>query len=465
METISEFVSVLCSLLLATAGVCLAYSTTTPETFVADNATVAHSQAGTELMVDAYQNLRDILSKQLSNSYPVPPKFYSSTYTIYASFEPLQIITLDEVLQSISMSSAITLTWRDPKVRWDPREFEGIMSIKLPSSYFWLPTLIIPETTVEEGAPLIPDAVDVTFQGDIQVMMPTITTTLCNLDLTYFPFDDQNCTLAMMESEFYNMTPYTVTLGDMSRYFGTNAAWKLVSYKCYPQISIESTPPFSFVSCHVEIKRRSAFYVINLIGPMGMTSLMTLLAFCVPADGGEKVSFIVSMFMSTSVFYNYIINITPRSMQNLPRVNILLVAIAVQIIFATAAIVFVLVRYSKTKERQKHHQSPNFPRQDKHSDDRGQTLNLKSELGNRTSPLSHQTATDKGYADGGRPEDDLKKPAEKSTAPPNTRNEATIVAKDVSRSARMLSCDQLDILFFCVMCVLTGLLYLITFFV
>lgn len=464
METISASVSISRILILANVGVWLTLSATTLTTDAPYNITTVQSQP--ELMVDAYQRLRDIMSKQLSNAYPVPPKFYSSLYTIYASFEPLQIITLDEVLQSISIASAITLMWRDPNVRWDPGDFEGIMSIKLPSSYFWLPTLIIPETAVEEGAPTIPDIVEVTYQGHISVLIPTITTTLCNLDLTYFPFDDQNCTLAMIESEFYNMTPFNVSLGDMGKYFGTNAAWKLVNYECQPQVSLESDPAFSFVSCHVWIRRRSAFYVINLIGPMGMTSVMTLLAFCVPADGGEKVSFIVSMFMSTSVFYNYIINITPRSMENLPRVNILLVAIAVQIIFATAAIVFVLIRYSKTKDRQHRQPSQDTLKEDKQNQAHRQTCSMKPEPGTRVSPSPCEGPDQNMYAEGGNRGNTVKKRVVKSTAAPASgSNEAEFQTKNTGRSSRILSCDELDVVFFCIMCVLTAALYSCIFFV
>lgn len=443
---------------LAIVAACSAY-TPAPTTSRADHATVAGNQTSDERLVDAYQTLRDVMSRQLSASYPVPPKYFSSFQNIRVAFEPLQIITLDEVLQSISISSAFTLTWRDPNIAWDPKTFEGIQWIKLQSSYFWLPNIIIPETTVDDGSLKIPSVLDVSFNGYITVLIPTITTTLCDLDLTYFPFDDQNCTLALIESEFYNMTSQIVNLGDMSKYFGTNAAWQLIRHECHPQTSTTSEPPFNYVSCHVLISRRSAFYVVNLIGPMAMTSLMTLIAFCVPAEGGEKVSFIVSMFMSTSVFYNYIINITPRSMEDLPRVNILLVAIAVQIIFATAAIVFVLIRYNKAKK----------------------TLKRQGHLTEQEALDARNTDIPK-YGTVGPPYRSRKRKLKNSAATAETGFEGTNMSDQATASQpqvtsdrkaeaskkecpRSLNCDELDMLFFCIMCVLTLLLYLCIFLV
>ncbi|XP_059153280.1 neuronal acetylcholine receptor subunit alpha-4-like [Physella acuta] len=297
--------------------------------------------------LDSFSRLRDMVEGRLALINRAPPKYYPYRPPIYLSYEPLQIIVVDEVFQSLMISSAVTLAWIDLGVKWNPADYNGIDSLEIESDLFWTPSIYIPKTADNSVKMLtLTDTVKVSNIGLVSTLIPIITTTLCNLDLTFFPFDKHTCSIIFIESGMYNLSYHNVTPMGISSYFGTNAAWVLVSSVCYTQTS-HYKPVFNYIVCDVEMSRRSAFYVVNLIGPMAMTSVITLVVFWLPAEGGEKMTFVVSMFLSSSVFYNYILDIMPRSMESPPRMNLLLVFNGLLIMLATAATAFVLRRYEQ----------------------------------------------------------------------------------------------------------------------
>lgn len=130
----------------------------------------------------------------------------------------------------------------------------------------------------------------------------------------------------------------------------------MLDYGCGTTQTQTYFPRFNYVTCYVQIRRRSAFYVANLIAPMTLTSLMTILVFWIPAETEEKISFLVSLFTSTSVFLNYVIDMIPRSIETIPRVSLFVFAINIQVILATAATALVLRRYRSEQQHKRQKQ-------------------------------------------------------------------------------------------------------------
>ena len=77
-------------------------------------------------------------------------------------------------------------------------------------------------------------------------------------------------------------------LVDLSKY--TNSTeFKLVSMKSQRNVQYYACckEPFIDITYTVIVKRRSLFYVVNLILPLVMLSLLTALAFIVPPETGK----------------------------------------------------------------------------------------------------------------------------------------------------------------------------------
>ena len=52
----------------------------------------------------------------------------------------------------------------------------------------------------------------------------------------------------------------------------------------------------------LSLRRKTTFYTVCLVLPMVLTSYMNALVFLVPLQSGEKVSFLVTIFVSNSVY-------------------------------------------------------------------------------------------------------------------------------------------------------------------
>ena len=87
-----------------------------------------------------------------------------------------------------------------------------------------------------------------------------------------------------------------------------------VFYGCCPE-------PYPDVTFYIKLQRRSFFYVVNLIFPCILLSVMSLLVFMLPPDSGEKVSLGITVLLALSVFLLLVSEIMPSTSENFPHVG------------------------------------------------------------------------------------------------------------------------------------------------
>ncbi|XP_059165307.1 acetylcholine receptor subunit delta-like [Physella acuta] len=120
----------------------------------------------------------------------------------------------------------------------------------------------------------------------------------------------------------------------------------------YTDPPIFQTPNYNYTECWFSMERRSIFYVASLLVPVILISTMTDLVFCIPAESGEKISYVISIFLSMTVFVNFLVEFVPRSMGKLPRIMQLITAVMVKIALIAMATIFVLNVYKKKRNKQ-----------------------------------------------------------------------------------------------------------------
>ncbi|KAI1283113.1 Neuronal acetylcholine receptor subunit alpha-7 [Halotydeus destructor] len=156
---------------------------------------------------------------------------------------------------------------------------------------------------------------DSTFQTNVVVrnngsclyVPPGIFKSMCKIDITWFPFDDQKCQMKFGSWTYggfsLDLRLATEDGGDLSSYI-TNGEWQLLevpgvrnslSYTCCPE-------PYIDITYTIHLRRRTLYYGFNLIIPCMVISSMTLLGFTLPPESGEKISLGVTILLSMSVF-------------------------------------------------------------------------------------------------------------------------------------------------------------------
>lgn len=78
---------------------------------------------------------------------------------------------------------------------------------------------------------------------------------------------------------------------DLTNYVN-NGEWELLNIKIVRNVVFYACcdEPFPDVTFLISIRRRTLYYMYNVIFPCIMMSALTLLVFCLPPDSGEKIA-------------------------------------------------------------------------------------------------------------------------------------------------------------------------------
>ena len=146
--------------------------------------------------------------------------------------------------------------------------------------------------------------------------------TTCRVDLTYFPFDTQICYIEL-SNWIYTSQLVNLTLGTeqtFMAYYHDNSAFE-VEFEGFTRIheynDIER-PSFRIVGLKLKLRRRPAYFVLNIVMPTLIISLLSLYVYLLPAESGEKVTLGITVVLSYSVLLLMISDITPPSGENQP---------------------------------------------------------------------------------------------------------------------------------------------------
>ena len=123
---------------------------------------------------------------------------------------------------------------------------------------------------------------------------PTEIKSICKIDITFFPFDEQTCFLTF-GSWTYNSQHLDLALknntADLQKYT-RNGQWTLVSVNATKNTVKYSCcqHPFVDVTFTVHIRRRPLFYVQNLILPCILLATLSVFSFSLPPGSGERIA-------------------------------------------------------------------------------------------------------------------------------------------------------------------------------
>ncbi|XP_055900596.1 acetylcholine receptor subunit alpha-like 2 [Biomphalaria glabrata] len=146
----------------------------------------------------------------------------------------------------------------------------------------------------------------------------------------------------------------TVSLENLPDLYQLSGEWTITQQYIAESVYTMDNNEIPVAQVTLEIERSWLFYAITVVGPMMLTSVMATFVFLIPEHTGEKVSFLVNMFVSDAVFLNFIAGAIPRSMNllnvlKLPRITLFLLAVMVEKVFALLATIFVISRYNKER--------------------------------------------------------------------------------------------------------------------
>lgn len=96
----------------------------------------------------------------------------------------------------------MNLVWVDSRLAWNPASYHGLLVTEVPPTSIWTPQLILVNGVSENLKLKLDNGTTscVAFTGNTVVSLAGQFKATCSMDLTYFPFDTQVCSL-----QFVNM--------------------------------------------------------------------------------------------------------------------------------------------------------------------------------------------------------------------------------------------------------------------
>ncbi|NXU43884.1 ACHA6 protein, partial [Drymodes brunneopygia] len=243
--------------------------------------------------------------------------------------------------------------WNDYKLQWDPRQYDGIEFVRVPADKIWKPDIVLYNNAVGDFQVEGKTKALLRYDGMITWTPPAIFKSSCPMDITFFPFDHQNCSLKFGSWTYDKAKIDLLIIGskvDMND-FWENSEWEIVDasgykhdikYNCCEEIYTDIT--YSFY-----IRRLPMFYTINLIIPCLFISFLTVLVFYLPSDCGEKkVTLCISVLLSLTVFLLVITETIPSTSLVIPLVGEYLLFTMIFVTLSIVITVFVLNIHYRT---------------------------------------------------------------------------------------------------------------------
>ena len=86
--------------------------------------------------------------------------------------------------------------WLDAKLRWDPEEYGGVKVLYVPHEMIWVPDLVLYNNADNTNYNItISTKATLHHTGMVVWEPPAIFRSFCQIDVRWFPFDEQLCHL------------------------------------------------------------------------------------------------------------------------------------------------------------------------------------------------------------------------------------------------------------------------------
>ncbi|NWR31971.1 ACHA3 protein, partial [Tachuris rubrigastra] len=289
---------------------------------------------------------------QSYNQFVRPVKNVSDPVIIQFEVSMSQLVKVDEVNQIMETNLWLKHIWNDYKLRWNPADYGGAEFIRVPSGQIWKPDIVLYNNAVGDFQVDDKTKALLKYTGDVTWIPPAIFKSSCKIDVTYFPFDYQNCTMKFGSWSYDKAKIDLVLIGSTMNLkdYWESGEWAIIKapgykhdikYNCCEEI-------YPDITYSLYIRRLPLFYTINMIIPCLLISFLTVLVFYLPSDCGEKVTLCISVLLSLTVFLLVITETIPSTSLVIPLIGEYLLFTMIFVTLSIVITVFVLNVHYRT---------------------------------------------------------------------------------------------------------------------
>ncbi|KAB0800277.1 hypothetical protein PPYR_06017 [Photinus pyralis] len=278
---------------------------------------------------DAKRLYDDLLSNYNRLIRPVGNN--SDRLTVKMGLRLSQLIDVNLKNQIMTTNVWVLQEWNDYKLKWNPDDYGGVETLHVPSEHIWLPDIVLYNNADGNYEVTIMTKAILHHTGKVVWKPPAIYKSFCEIDVEYFPFDEQTC---FMKFGSWTYDGYMVDLRHLSQgqdsdnidvgidlqdYY-ISVEWHIMRVPAVRNEKFYSCceEPYPDIIFNITLRRKTLFYTVNLIIPCVGISFLSVLVFYLPSDSGEKISLSISILLSLTVFFLLLVEIIPPTSITVP---------------------------------------------------------------------------------------------------------------------------------------------------
>nr|XP_014289941.2 acetylcholine receptor subunit alpha-like 1 [Halyomorpha halys] len=231
----------------------------------------------------------------------------------------------------VLFNSLLFQEWNDYKLKWNPEDYGGVDTLHVPSEHIWLPDIVLYNNADGNYEVTIMTKAILHHTGKVVWKPPAIYKSFCEINVEYFPFDEQTCFMKfgswtydgyLVDLRHMSQSPDsdTIEIGiDLQDYY-LSVEWDIMKVPAVRNEKFYSCceEPYPDIIFNITLRRKTLFYTVNLIIPCVGISFLSVLVFYLPSDSGEKVSLCISILLSLTVFFLLLAEIIPPTSLTVP---------------------------------------------------------------------------------------------------------------------------------------------------
>ena len=264
-----------------------------------------------------YEDEQFLLQTLFANYSPAirPVDQQSQPTAVKADFRLNEIISFDDRKGVLKTISYLIISWVDEKMRWD-RAVYDIGYIYVLSSSVWKPRLLLTNSASEHLQIQSGDSIDGQVRyfsdGRAYYSYNGLTTTRCDANILYFPFDKHICELTFVSYEPTSRVFLLFQNLDFVLPKYNNKEWDVLTVtKRQFEIMVASGVNQSCFRVTIQFKRKPGFVILNTFLPIPCFGFINILAFLLPESSGERVSFSITILLTLVFFLNLVSECLP----------------------------------------------------------------------------------------------------------------------------------------------------------
>ncbi|VDN99565.1 unnamed protein product [Rodentolepis nana] len=265
----------------------------------------------------------------------------------------IQILELDENKQILHTNCWSMYKWNDTLLQWNPAEHGNITEVRIFPSQVWTPDIQLFNFVDERIQEHRIARVVVHADGSILWVPQALFKSACQVEITYFPYDTQVCTLefgswtydrTQLELDWWisTLSPEPTPYVDFIDYVPSNE-WKtdgekekdvihtnrtrqikstiMLKERNQTEGNVIITKKYTVLCYKIRLHRESSFYTFILVVPCLLLSSLTIVVFWLPPESPAKMMLGMNIFVTFFLLLLVLAEQTPNAVKEFPLIG------------------------------------------------------------------------------------------------------------------------------------------------